>query len=180
VTPVSNGATAFESRRGLRPEVAVARALHAAGERRISLGPSHGERSLIGVQGAGSKPCQPWALAGSTPVAHPSNREILARRVYRTGIQTVERDGDRYFLTIQNRAYQSEVEVDAFTARRYYCHLRDIPVYVYAWGNNERRAQLKGRQCIVVARGALGTILVRFLDTGEQVTTSHRAIRPRP
>lgn len=50
-------------------------------------------------------------------------------------------------------------------------------VYVYAWGNNPRRAELKGRRCIVEDRGAMRTVLVRFLDTGERVTTSARAIR---
>ena len=54
---------------------------------------------------------------------------------------------------------------------------RGSPVYVYAWGNNERRAKLKGRRCVVEARGALGTVLVRFLDTGERLTTSSRALR---
>jgi hypothetical protein len=49
--------------------------------------------------------------------------------------------------------------------------------YVYAWGNNERRATLKGRRCVVEARGAMGTVLVRFPDTGERVTTSSRALR---
>jgi len=50
-------------------------------------------------------------------------------------------------------------------------------VYVYAWGNNARRAALKGRRCVIEARGAMGTVLVRFLDTGERVTTSFRAVR---
>jgi hypothetical protein len=49
--------------------------------------------------------------------------------------------------------------------------------YAYVWGNNERRATLKGRRCVVEARGAMGTVLVRFLDTGERVTTSSRALR---
>jgi hypothetical protein len=53
-------------------------------------------------------------------------------------------------------------------------------VYVYAWGNNERRMGLKGRRCVIEARGALGTVLVRFLDTGERVTTSRRALRTDP
>ena len=52
--------------------------------------------------------------------------------------------------------------------------------FIYAWGNNERRAALKGRRCVVEARGALGTVLVRFLDTGERVTTSARALRADP
>ena len=50
-------------------------------------------------------------------------------------------------------------------------------VYVYAWGNNERRAALKGRRCVIEARGGMRTVLVRFLDTGERVTTSIRALR---
>jgi len=53
-------------------------------------------------------------------------------------------------------------------------------VYVYRWGNNERRAALKGRPCVIEARGAMGTVLIRFLDTGERVTTSSRALRVPP
>ena len=49
--------------------------------------------------------------------------------------------------------------------------------YVYAWANNPRRAELKGRRCVVEARGRMGTVLVRFLDTGERVTTSVRSLR---
>ncbi len=47
-------------------------------------------------------------------------REILMRKVYRTGVQTIERVGGRYFLTIKNRTYRSEHEVSIVTARRYY------------------------------------------------------------
>jgi hypothetical protein len=52
-----------------------------------------------------------------------------------------------------------------------------VAIYEYAWGNNPRRAALKGRRCVVEARGRMGTVLVRFLDTGERVTTSRRALR---
>ena len=55
--------------------------------------------------------------------------------------------------------------------------VRGLTVYEYAWGNNPRRAALKGRRCVVEARGRMGTVLVRFLDTGERVTTSRRALR---
>jgi hypothetical protein len=47
---------------------------------------------------------------------------------------------------------------------------------IFRWGNNARRAELKGRECEVVARGAMGSVLVRFLDDGELVVTSWRAI----
>jgi hypothetical protein len=51
-------------------------------------------------------------------------------------------------------------------------------IYVYRWGDNERRRELKGRECVVEARGTMNTVLVRFLDTGERVTTSRWAIQP--
>ncbi len=51
-------------------------------------------------------------------------REILIRRVYRTGVQTVERDGDRYFVTIKNRTYQSEHEIPIEAARKHYRTMR--------------------------------------------------------
>lgn len=53
-------------------------------------------------------------------------------------------------------------------------------LYEYAWGNNPVRAALKGRVCRVVARGGRGsknTVLVEFVDTGERVSTSLRALR---
>lgn len=53
----------------------------------------------------------------------------------------------------------------------------DVDVYVYAWGNNARRAELKGRRCVVEARGRMDTVLVRFLESGERVTTGRRALR---
>ena len=52
-----------------------------------------------------------------------------------------------------------------------------MTVYVYAWGNNPRRAQLHGRRYVIETTGRMGTALVRFLDTGERVTTSRRALR---
>lgn len=50
-------------------------------------------------------------------------------------------------------------------------------MYRYAWGNNKRRAQLKGRHCVIVAAGTMNTVCVEFLDTGERVGTSRRALR---
>ena len=46
-------------------------------------------------------------------------------------------------------------------------------------GQQRAPARLKGRRCMIEARGSLGTVLVRFLDTGERVTTSSRALRVR-
>src|SRR5215475_1197114 len=54
-----------------------------------------------------------------------------------------------------------------------------MQVYTYTWGNNARRAELKGRACVIEARGRMNTVLVRFLDSGERVTTSRRALARR-
>ena len=48
--------------------------------------------------------------------------------------------------------------------------------HIYVWGNNERRARLRGRRCRILARGSLGSVLVEFED-GERVVTSRRAVR---
>ena len=50
-------------------------------------------------------------------------------------------------------------------------------LYIYGWGNNPRRRRLQGRCCRIVARGAMNTVLIEFLDNGERVTTSTRALR---
>jgi hypothetical protein len=46
----------------------------------------------------------------------------------------------------------------------------------YDWGNNSRRAELKGRACEVLARGAMNSVLIRFED-GRCEVVSRRALR---
>lgn len=47
----------------------------------------------------------------------------------------------------------------------------------FRWGNNPRRAELKGRECEIVACSSrMGSVLVRFLDSDELVVTSWRAV----
>lgn len=48
------------------------------------------------------------------------SREILVSVVYRIGAQTVERDGERYFVTLRNRSGLIEHEVPAEAAWRYF------------------------------------------------------------
>ncbi len=50
--------------------------------------------------------------------------EVLIRRVYRTGVQTVEREDGRYFVTLKNRTNDTRHEVPIETARRYYKVMR--------------------------------------------------------
>ena len=52
-----------------------------------------------------------------------------------------------------------------------------MKLYRYAWGNNEKRATLKGRLCRVVARGRMNSILVEFVDNGQREVTSRNAVR---
>lgn len=48
--------------------------------------------------------------------------------------------------------------------------------HLFAWGNNARRAELKGRECRIVCTGKMGSALVEFAN-GERVVTSRRAVR---
>lgn len=50
-------------------------------------------------------------------------------------------------------------------------------LYTYTWGNNEKRKTLKGRHCIVLARGAKGSILIEFTDNGQKEIVSRYSIR---
>lgn len=51
----------------------------------------------------------------------------------------------------------------------------------YVWGNNAKRATMKGRACRVIARGRMNSVLIQFLDTGQREIVSRRALRePMP
>jgi hypothetical protein len=53
-------------------------------------------------------------------------------------------------------------------------------LYVFVWGNNEKRAELKGRRCRILAAGRLNSVLVEFVDGGGREVVSRRALRPAP
>ena len=50
------------------------------------------------------------------------------------------------------------------------------PLYTYRWGNNPKRASLKGRRCAIMASGALGSCMIRFVDDGAIEIVSRRAL----
>jgi hypothetical protein len=52
-----------------------------------------------------------------------------------------------------------------------------MTLYRYAWGNNPVRARMKGRICRLLGSGKRNTVLIEFLDDGEQQITSRRALR---
>lgn len=49
--------------------------------------------------------------------------------------------------------------------------------YRYTWGNNVKRATLRGRTCRVVCRGAMNSALVEFTDNGQREVVSRNALR---
>ncbi len=53
-------------------------------------------------------------------------------------------------------------------------------VYRYAWGNNAKRATLRGRLCRVLARGRMNSCLVEFTDNGQREVVSRNALRRVP
>ena len=54
--------------------------------------------------------------------------------------------------------------------------LRDMS-HVYSWGNNDKRATLKGRHCrIIVRAAAMRSVLVEF-ENGQRENVSYRALR---
>lgn len=48
--------------------------------------------------------------------------------------------------------------------------------YYFVWGNNEKRATMKGRRCAVVCRGAKNSCMIEF-ENGQQEIVSRNAIR---
>jgi len=51
-------------------------------------------------------------------------------------------------------------------------------IYIYAWGNNEKRITMKGRKCRVIFRTKiLNSCLIEFLDNGQRECISRNAIR---
>lgn len=49
-------------------------------------------------------------------------------------------------------------------------------LYRYTWGNNAKRASMKGRLCRVVARGRMNSALVEF-GNGQREVISRNALR---
>lgn len=49
--------------------------------------------------------------------------------------------------------------------------------YVYYWGNNPKRASMKGRRCRLLGCAAMNTVFIEFLDNGQREVTDRRALR---
>jgi len=54
--------------------------------------------------------------------------------------------------------------------------MKKRPIYLYAWGNNAKRKQMKGRRCEVLHRLSKGSVHIRF-ENGQEEITSSRALR---
>ena len=47
---------------------------------------------------------------------------------------------------------------------------------IYRWGNNSKRATMKGRECEIIAKGKKGSVLIEFADNGQREIVSWRAV----
>ncbi len=52
-----------------------------------------------------------------------------------------------------------------------------MKTYVYYWGNNSKRAEMKGRRCRIVKRLKMNSALIQFLDDGQQEVVSRNSLR---
>ena len=50
-------------------------------------------------------------------------------------------------------------------------------LYIYRWKNNEKRATLYGRTCVILKRLAMNSALVLFTDTQQEEVVSRNALR---
>jgi hypothetical protein len=50
-------------------------------------------------------------------------------------------------------------------------------LYRYAWKNNEKRATMHNRLCIVIARGKQNSAMIEFIDNGQREIVSRNALR---
>ena len=49
-------------------------------------------------------------------------------------------------------------------------------IYIYPWGNNEKRATMKGKRFRVITRGKRNSALIEFED-GQKEVISRNALR---
>ena len=50
------------------------------------------------------------------------------------------------------------------------------PTHIYTWGNNAKRATLKGRKCRIIKTGGKGSIEIEF-ENGQQEIVSWMSVR---
>jgi hypothetical protein len=50
-------------------------------------------------------------------------------------------------------------------------------LYIFRWGNNPQRAEMKGRKCKVLCRGSMNSCGIEFIDNGETACVSRNALR---
>lgn len=50
-------------------------------------------------------------------------------------------------------------------------------LYIYQWGNNPKRAKMKGRTCKVLWRGKMNSCAVEFIDDNQREIVSRNSLR---
>lgn len=49
--------------------------------------------------------------------------------------------------------------------------------YKYNWANNEKRKTLKGRVCILIARGKMNSCCIEFIDNRQREIVSRNSLK---
>lgn len=49
-------------------------------------------------------------------------------------------------------------------------------LYRYKWGNNSKRKTMKGRFCRILAYGKKNSIMIEFIDNGQQECVSRYSV----
>lgn len=53
-------------------------------------------------------------------------------------------------------------------------------LYLFCWGNNEKRKTMKMRICKVLARGSCNSCMIEFVDNGQKEIVSRNSLRKVP
>lgn len=85
--------------------------------------------------------------------------------------------------SIPSRGFRAEGDASTAGGRRLVLStsslVTDSLTHTYFWGNNEKRATMKGRPCRVIARGlSMRSVMVEF-ENGQREIVSYRALRER-
>ncbi len=49
--------------------------------------------------------------------------------------------------------------------------------YYYRWGNNPKRATMKGRHCRIVARGKMNSMQIEFKDGQREIVSQQSIVK---
>lgn len=55
--------------------------------------------------------------------------------------------------------------------------MNNEPLYIYCWGNNEKRATMQNRKCRLLIKGKMNSCLIQFTDNNQKEIISGNALK---